>query len=129
MYTLPVYTEMDIYETTILCNNCGNETEKNYIVKDGFKIRSWVCNDCDKEWHHPSDMQEYKKFAELKDRDFQVKLRHVGNSYAVSIPKEIIKFTEVRKEGRIVRMSMEGPEKVSISFTKTTRKIIRRHPQ
>ena len=120
---------MDIYDTILICDNCGKQTEKSYVERDGFKIRTWACPNCDKEWNHPSDMEEFKKFNQIKDKDFTVKLRQVGNSYAVSIPKEIIQFTEVRKEGRLVRMSMEGPEKVSISFTKTIRKIVRRHPQ
>ncbi len=116
---------MDIYETTILCDNCNSKTDKSYVVKDGFKIRSWICPECEKEWHHPGDMQDYKKFAALKNRDFQVKLRHVGNSYAVSIPKEIIQFTEVRREGRLVRMNIEGPEKVTMTFMKITKKVLR----
>mgnify|MGYP001607940758 FL=1 len=120
---------MDIYDTILICDNCNKQTEKSYVERDGFKIRTWSCPNCDKEWNHPSDMEEYKKFNQIKDKDFTVKLRQVGNSYAVSIPKEIIQFTEVTKEGRLVRMSMEGPEKVSISFTKTIRKIVRRHPQ
>ena len=129
VYILVVYTsrihKMDIYETTILCNECKQPTERSYIVKDGFKIRSWKCPECDKQWDHPADIEEYKKFNQLRNKDFTVKLRHVGNSYAVSIPKEIIQFTEVRKEGRIVRMNVEGPERVSITFTKITKKVIR----
>lgn len=124
-YTLAVYTKMDIYETTVLCDECDHPTEKTYIVKDGFKIRSWKCPECNKHWHHPSDMDEYKKFNQLKNKDFTVKLRQVGNSYAVSIPKEIIQFTEVRKEGRLVRMNVEGPERVTMTFTKITKRILR----
>ena len=61
-------------------------------------------------------MAQYEGFKRLKQRDFEVKLRQVGNSWSVSIPKEIIQFEAV-KATKFVRLSLDNPGKVSISFT------------
>ncbi len=107
----------DIYETTILCNECKKPTEKVIIVKKGFKLRGWKCEHCKKHWTHPKDLEEYHHFQEIKRRDFQVKLRQVGNSWTVSIPKEIIRFEEITKT-EVINMAMEEPGKLSIIFKK-----------
>ena len=125
MYILNV-TMSDIYNTTILCEDCNKKTTKGVIVKEGFKIRTWLCEGCGKKWFHPADLQEYNNFEKLKHKEFRVKLRFVGNSYAVSIPKEIIDFQEeITKEiDKILYMSLEEPEKLSIFFSKKIRKVL-----
>lgn len=121
----------DIYENIILCNKCNKKTERSFIVKDGFKIRTWQCPICKKQWPHPLDLQEYENFSKIKNKNFQVKLRMVGNSYTVSIPREIIDFerdiqremTQMeRRMERIIYMSLEEPEKLSLFFTNKIRK-------
>jgi len=111
----------DIYDTTIICDQCNKPTEKEIIIKNGFKIRSWHCRRCNKRWFHPKDMDEYEDFMKLKKRDFQVKLRLVGNSWAISIPKEIIDYEEVR-QGKKVRLCLDEPGRLSLFFM---RKIIK----
>jgi len=111
----------DIYETKILCNNCNKETSKDYIIRDGFKIRVWECKQCGRIWEHPGDKQNYDNFAKMKGKTYRVKLRLVGNSYTVSIPREIIEFEremikEFEKMDRLIRMSLEEPEKLSLFF-------------
>jgi len=113
----------DIYETTIVCGKCHKKTEKGTVIKNGFRIRAWKCPHCGKKWLHPGDLAEYEEFSKLKHRDFQVKLRLVGNSWAISIPKEIIDYEEV-KASKTVRLSLDEPGRVSIKFTKI-RKIIK----
>ncbi len=114
---------MNIFETTVLCPKCKKEMQKEIIVKDNFEIKSLVCPKCKERWVDPEDKKEYEDFKKLKEKDFKVKLRMVGNSYAVSIPKEIIEYTEIRKEGRIVNMHVDGPQQVKISFSKITKKV------
>lgn len=116
----------DIYNTTILCEDCNRKTTKNFIIKDGFKIRSWECNNCHKRWFHPLDLQEFQNFEKIKHKEFKVKLRFVGNSYAVSIPREIIDFQEeISKEiDKILYMSLEEPEKLSIFFSKRIKRML-----
>ena len=90
---------------------------------NGFEIRAWKCPNCKQEWYHPMDMECYKQYMELKQRHFKVKLRVIGNSWAISIPKEIIQFEEV-KESKPVQLSLDEPGKITIKFTRI-RKIIK----
>ena len=85
----------DIFNNTILCNKCGKKMQKAQVVKNGFLIRLMVCptEGCNEKIVHPVDEQEYNKFINLKNKEFKVKMRLVGNSYAVSIPKEINFFS------------------------------------
>lgn len=111
----------DIYDNKIICNRCDNETLKAHIVRDGFKIRAWTCKPCNQVWEHPSDKQDYENFSRIRNKRFRVKLRMVGNSYTVSIPKEIIEFEkdmikELENMDKIVRMSLEKPRKLSLFF-------------
>ena len=64
-------------------------------------------------------MQEYENFQKLKNKEFKVKLRLVGNSYTVSIPREIIEFEEeMRREiDDVIRISLDGPERLSLFFS------------
>lgn len=116
---------MDILDHKILCRNCDTEMQKTIITRDNFEIRSLICPKCNEQIHHPKDLEEYKNFQKLKQKQFQVKLRMVGNSYAVSIPREIIEYTEVRREGRIVNMSVNDPKTIKLSFSKVTKKIFK----
>ena len=113
----------DIYETTIICGKCHKATEKGVVIKDGFRIRAWMCPNCGKKYLHPGDTAEYGQFRKLQQREFEVKLRLVGNSWAISIPKEIIDFEEVTAS-KPVHLSLDEPGRLSISFTKI-RKIIK----
>ncbi len=110
----------DVYDTIVNCDECTKPTEKCESIKDGFMIRCWRCNNCRKQWLHPGDLEEYKRFIELKRKDFEVKLRQVGNSWSVSIPKEIIRFEEV-SQTKVIRMSLDEPGKLSIFFQRVRR--------
>lgn len=116
----------DIYNTTILCEKCNRKTKKKTIHKEGFTLRAWECPKCNKLWYHPLDQQEYQNFQKLRDKNFRVKLRLVGNSFCVSIPKEIIEFhREMQKEmNEMISMSLEEPEKLSLYFTKRFKRLI-----
>lgn len=111
----------DIFENTILCRNCNTKMKKAEIVKNGFILRAVVCPRCNDKIIHPADEQEYNKFINLKNKEFRVKMRLVGNSYAVSIPKEIVSF--IREQEKImddmVRLCFEDFGKLSLSFDET----------
>jgi uncharacterized Zn finger protein len=106
----------DVYENEIVCKNCNKNTVKGQIVRDGFKIRTWECKKCGKIWNHPLDANEYLKFNKLKQKNFKVKLRKVGNSFSATIPNEIIEFEGVKKQGIIVNMQLEAAAKVAIKL-------------
>ena len=126
MYTLRVYTKMtDLFNTTILCEDCNRKTSKGELLKDGFRLRYWNCENCNKKWFHPLDNQNYEDFQKLKQKEFHVKLRMVGNSYTVSIPREIIDFEEEfdREMNKLINLSLDEPGKISIFLRKRIRKV------
>ena len=105
----------DIYDATVLCDACGGKTQKSPVVKNNFDIRTWHCLRCQKQWYHPLDMRAYNEYMNLKKKEFEVKLRSVGNSYIVSIPKEIVRFQEISAT-KVVHVSLEDPGKVILTF-------------
>lgn len=107
----------DVFENTMICSSCNKKTVKGETVKDGFVIRTWRCPSCSQTWLHPGDMKEYQKFKEIRDKNFSVKLRMVGNSYTISIPKEIISFHEVRRD-ELVRLALEDRDRVVLYFSR-----------
>ena|SRR3989344_8306581 len=116
-----VYTMADIFDTTMMCDACHQETLKKTIERDGFPLRIAECPSCHKVWHHPLDMQDYESFSRLRQKQFKVKLRLVGNSYTVSIPREIVEFEEeMRREmaqmDRMINLCLEQPDKLSLFF-------------
>jgi len=62
------------------------------IEKKGMRVRLVACKKCGVEVIHPSDQAALEQYGALKGKTFTVKLRMVGNSHAVSIPKEIVRF-------------------------------------
>ena len=110
----------DIFDNPILCNNCNIQTREGIILKEGFEVRIKKCPKCSKIIYHPLDLEELKNFNKLKSKQFQVKLRMVGNSYTVSIPREIIEFHEEfhREFDKLINMSLENPEKLSLFFSR-----------
>jgi hypothetical protein len=109
---------VDLFENTILCKNCSKKMERADVVKNGFTMRSVHCLTCNNRILHPDDVKEYDAFKHLKEKHFRVKLRFVGNSYAVSIPREIIDFmNEQEKElNEMVDLCLEDFGRLSLSF-------------
>jgi len=115
----------DLFDQTVLCSECGKKMDKVVLIKNGFKIRALRCEKCQKIIHHPSDVEEYKKFQQLKQKPFAVKLRMVGNSYTVSIPREIIDFHReqeqmhqsfVKMQNEMIKMFLEDVGRISLCF-------------
>lgn len=108
----------DIFNNKIICNSCDIIMLKGETTKNGIRMRTVKCQKCGDEIIHPRDLAEYEQFMNLKNKTYKVKLRLVGNSYAVSIPKEIIDF--VREQERmmddIVRLCMNDARKLSLMF-------------
>ncbi|MFH1787415.1 MAG: hypothetical protein ABH811_01340 [archaeon] len=108
----------DIFDNKILCKKCDSKMQKAQVSKNGFLFRLMVCPKCSEKIIHPVDEQEYNKFISLKNKNFRVKMRLVGNSYAVSIPKEIVSF--MREQEKImddmVRLCFEDFGRLSLNF-------------
>ena len=124
----------DIFDSKVLCDKCNTLTTKKTMIKDGFKIRVLECPKCGSILYHPSDMEKYNEFSKIKKKQFNVKLRMVGNSYTVSIPKEIIDFFSEEEErdpfqeidkrmkedmermSRMVTLAFEQANRLSLNF-------------
>jgi hypothetical protein len=54
----------------------------------------------------------------LRKKEFNVKMRFVGNSYAVSIPREIVDFMKEQEKimDEMVRLSFEEFGRISLVF-------------
>lgn len=108
----------DIFDNKILCKKCNTVMEHQNISKNGFLLRSVCCPKCGLRILHPKDEHDYNDFVILKKKEFSVKMRFVGNSYAVSIPREIVNF--MREQEKImddmVRLCLEDLGRVRIEF-------------
>lgn len=108
----------DIFNNTILCGQCDKKMQNAQMKKSGFVLRLVICPGCNEKIIHPLDEQEYNKFINLKNKEFRVKMRLVGNSYAVSIPKEIVSFirAQERMVDDMVKLCFEDFGRLSLSF-------------
>lgn len=99
--------------------------KKAKVVKKGFILRAVACQDCNEKIIHPSDEQEYNRFINLRNKEFRVKMRLVGNSYAVSIPKEIVSFIRAREKvmDDMVKLCFEDFGRLSLNFDEVNEKI------
>jgi len=110
---------IDLFQNKILCGKCDVKMNPINIAKNGFILRAVECPKCNYKIVHPKDEQEYKEFIELKKKQFNVKMRFVGNSYAVSIPKEIVNFMKEQEKvmDDMVRLCFEEFGRISINFS------------
>ncbi len=90
----------DIFNETISCKECKKEMKHTIVNKQGLQLRAVECPQCKKHIVHPADLNAVENFKPLKNKTYSVKLRMVGNSHAISIPKEIVDF--IRQQERIV---------------------------
>jgi hypothetical protein len=109
---------IDIFDNKILCKKCNVEMKPTSLEKNGFLLRVIKCPKCNCKIVHPKDEQEYTNFTNLKNKQFRVKMRFVGNSYAVSVPKEIVNF--MREQEKImddmVKLCFEEFGRISLNF-------------
>jgi len=108
----------DIFDNKILCEKCNTIMQKAQLIKNGFILRTVICPKCKSKIIHPVDEQEYIKYINLKNKEFKVKMRLVGNSYAVSIPKEIVSFMNQQKKimNEMVKLCFEDMGRLSLNF-------------
>jgi hypothetical protein len=108
----------DIFENTILCKSCDEKMIPSAIQRNGFSLRTLECKPCNNQIIHPEDLKEYEDFQSLRRKNFKVKLRYVGNSYAVSIPREIIDFMndQEKEMNEMVDLCFEKIGRISLRF-------------
>ncbi len=112
----------DIFDARILCKKCNKEMKPTIVNRNGLELRAIECPNCKDKIIHPADLNGLEQFRDLKDKKFNVKLRMVGNSHAISIPKEIIDFMSDRhKDMRrqmddMVRLWFDDFDTLKVSF-------------
>jgi NAD-dependent SIR2 family protein deacetylase len=116
----------DIFDNKIICNDCNHEMKLVVVPRNGFNLRIMKCDKCGQTIIHPGDKVEYENFIRLKEKEFNVKMRMVGNSYAVSIPKEIVDFMKEQesKFNEMVRLSLDQMGKVSLMFNSPESRVV-----
>jgi len=96
--------------------------EKTIVNRNGFELRAVECKKCGDKIIHPADVNSMEHFKNLKGKNFEVKLRMVGNSHAISIPKEIIDFMNdrhremKRQMDEMVRLCFDDFNRLSVIF-------------
>ncbi|MBI3334066.1 hypothetical protein HYZ97_01125 [Candidatus Pacearchaeota archaeon] len=112
----------DIFDATILCKRCKQEMQAGIVEREGFELRAVQCPKCRDSIIHPADLNGVESFKELKGKNFHVKLRMVGNSHAISIPKEIVDFMNERHRSMkremddMVRLCFEDFDTLRVMF-------------
>ena len=108
----------DIFDNTILCRRCDIKMNQIGVEKNGFCLRAVQCPKCNSRIIHPKDEEEYNHFNDLKKKQFNVKMRFVGNSYAVSIPREIVNFMKEQEKmmDNMVKLCFEDFGRLSLNF-------------
>ena len=108
----------DLFNNKILCGKCDVKMHPGEAEKNGFVLRIVSCPKCKNVIIHPKDEQEYKEFLKLREKQYRVKMRVVGNSYAVSIPREIVNFIKEQEKimDNMVRLCFDDSRKLSLMF-------------
>ena len=116
----------DIFDHTILCNKCNKKMKPTLITKNGFNLRTVKCENCGKSIIHPEDRKEYEEFVRLKQKEYNVKMRMVGNSYAVSIPREIVDFMQEQESmmNNMVKLCFEEAGKIRLDFDSSNSRVV-----
>ena len=110
----------DIFDNTILCKHCNRPMEKAIVNKQGFELRAVICRHCNQQIIHPADINGLENFKNLKGKTYNVKLRVIGNSHAISIPKEIVEFMRHQEKmmDDMVRLCFEDMHSLNLRFGK-----------
>jgi prolyl oligopeptidase PreP (S9A serine peptidase family) len=92
--------------------------DKTLVIKSGHQLRAVQCSKCKQTIIHPADSTNLEHYNTIKDKTFHVKLRMVGNSHAISIPKEIVEFMQQQEKimDDMVRLCFEDMRKLRIEF-------------
>jgi hypothetical protein len=108
----------DIFDNQILCKKCSKAMKNCLLSKNGFNLRAIKCEKCGELIVHPADKAEYDEFMRLKQKEFEVKMRMVGNSYAISIPREIVDFMKDQENmiNDMVKLSFQEAGRLSLMF-------------
>ncbi len=116
----------DIFDNVILCSKCDKRMTPKLLSRNGFNLRTVKCDNCGKSIVHPEDKKEYEEFVKLKQKEYNVKMRMVGNSYAVSIPREIVDFMQEQESmmNNMVKLCFEEAGRIRLDFDSNNQRVV-----
>ena len=98
---------MDFEKLKLKCE-CGGNMDKIQTEWKGIQVMGWKCKKCSEEVINPIDAQKALEIERArKKKELEVKLRKVGKSNVVTVPKAIIE-AENLKSGQKLEWSIEG---------------------
>lgn len=102
---------MEFEDLKLKCE-CGGDMEKITTDWKGIEVRGWRCKKCNEEIINPKDAQRALEIERARKKNLlTVKLRRVGKSKVVTIPRPIIE-AENLKEGQKLEWRIEGKKLV-----------------
>ena len=107
--------QVDINRWEEIPCECGNMASKSTVKYKDYEVRGWVCKKCKREYLHPEDSLKISKLEALKKNHIRVKIRTVGQSLVITLPKEIAELYGLEK-GETVELSSEGLKKIGIQL-------------
>ncbi|MDP2750812.1 MAG: hypothetical protein Q8O89_08330 [Nanoarchaeota archaeon] len=95
------------FENLKLKCECGGNMDKIKTSWKGIDVRGWKCSKCSEEIINPADAQKALELEKARKKNlFVVKLRTVGKSKVVTIPRSIIE-AEKLKDGQKMEWKLE----------------------
>jgi hypothetical protein len=89
---------------------CGGKAKEISSEFHGFKARGWKCTKCGEEFLDPKDIEPILMLNKLqREGRLSFKVRRVGNSLSVTIPKEVVGFLGL-SEKKEVKFELPNPE-------------------
>lgn len=107
--------QVDINRWVEIPCECGGMARRSTVKYKNYEVRGWICKKCKKEYIHPEDSLKISKLEELRKSKVRVKIRTVGQSLVITLPKEIAKLYGLEK-GETVELSPENFKKIEIEI-------------
>ena len=105
--------QVDINRWEEIPCECGGMAGKSTVNYKGYEVRGWTCKKCKKEYIHPEDSLKISKLEALKKNGIKVKVRTVGQSLVITLPKELVELYGLEK-GEFVELTPGSLNKIEI---------------
>ncbi len=100
------------FENLKLRCECNGDMKRITTIWKDIEVRGWRCSKCNEELIHPVDAQKALEIDRARrNNELTVKLRKVGKSNVVTVPKPIME-TERLKTGQLLQWSINGKKMV-----------------
>lgn len=105
--------QVDINRWEEIPCECGGMASKGTVKYKDYEVRGWACKKCKKEYIHPEDSLKISKIEALKKSGIKVKVRTVGQSLVITLPKVIVELYGLER-GEMVELTPENLNKIKI---------------